>query len=203
MTPDEILVVGRVVERLLTCLFAGLSLTFGWNLFRVGVLSHQSAALAASGWRVELKRVGPGIFFALFGSVVLAVDLHSTLTFGSNENEQTSAANSVVTAGTRVYAVAGDQTVAKQWVASINTILSVATADKFQTNAEKQAIARAAADLTSLRTAVMVNQFGSDRISEYQSKKDRFNLNPLALTPAERGRVGEIAGWMKETRTLE
>jgi hypothetical protein len=79
MPTEGVLALGRVIERLLVCVFAGTSLAFGWNLFRVGVVAQQSAELATKDWRVNLKRVGPGVFFALFGSVVLAFALHSPL----------------------------------------------------------------------------------------------------------------------------
>jgi hypothetical protein len=86
MPTEEIFAIGRVVERLIICLWAGASLTYGWNLFRVGVVDQQSAELSVKDWRANLKRVGPGVFFALFGAAILVFSLHSSLkmepTFG-------------------------------------------------------------------------------------------------------------------------
>src|ERR1700733_9027297 len=79
MTTEQILALGRVVERLLVCMSAGISLAFGWDLFRVGVVTDRAAEFAAAGWKANLKRVGPGVFFALFGAAVLAVALRSPL----------------------------------------------------------------------------------------------------------------------------
>lgn len=79
MTTEQILALGRVAERALICGFAGISLILGWNLFRVGVVSNQSADFNTKGWKANLKRVGPGVFFALFGSSVLAIALRSPL----------------------------------------------------------------------------------------------------------------------------
>jgi hypothetical protein len=204
MTTDQILVVGRVVERLLICLFGGLSLALGWNLFRVGVLDQQSASLETTGWRVELKRVGPGTFFALFGCVVLAISLHSPLTLGPEIRTLTPSPTDkpVANTGQRQYGVDVDPTIAKQWVASLNTVFAIATPDKFQSS-EKQAIGRSVADLTNLRNALVMKQFGSDRFAEYESTKSRFDQDPSALSPSERARLQEIADWMKATRTLE
>jgi hypothetical protein len=39
MQPEQILTLGRVIERLIVCAFAGASLACGWNLFRVGVVN--------------------------------------------------------------------------------------------------------------------------------------------------------------------
>jgi len=193
MTTDQILAVGRVTERLLICLFSGLSLVLGWNLFRAGVLDQQSASAQARGWRIELKRVGPGVFFALFGSAVLAVSLHSPLTLGGEPG---------ASAGQKQYNVSADPATAKQWVASLNTVLQIATPDKFQAP-EKQALARSGADLTNLRNALVIKQFGSDRFSEYQKNKERLAFDPSALQPDERQRLEEVAGWMQATRNLE
>jgi hypothetical protein len=79
MTTDQYLVVGRIIERLIVCLTAGASLTFGWNLFRLGIVTDQSADFAAGKWKATLNRVGPGVFFALFGATVLAISLQSPL----------------------------------------------------------------------------------------------------------------------------
>ena len=81
MTTEQILAIGRVFERLLVCGSAGMSLVLGWNLFRAGVVLEQSAEFVVKGWKATLKRVGPGIFFALFGACILGDALHSPFEF--------------------------------------------------------------------------------------------------------------------------
>jgi hypothetical protein len=82
VSADQILVTGRVIERILVCVFAGASLLCGWNLFRVGVVTEQSAGFSGKGISANLRRVGPGIFFALFGSIVLSLALRAPLDIG-------------------------------------------------------------------------------------------------------------------------
>lgn len=63
----------RAIERLLIVLFGGLSLVLGWYLFKLGILKRQEAELSGGGWKIKLMNVGPGVFFALFGSIVFIV----------------------------------------------------------------------------------------------------------------------------------
>jgi hypothetical protein len=79
MSTEQFFALGRIIERLLICAFGGISLVLGWNLFRVGVVTQQTADLSAKGWRVNLQRVGPGVFFALFGTAILSLSLHNSL----------------------------------------------------------------------------------------------------------------------------
>lgn len=88
MNTEQILAVGRVIERLLACGFAGLSLALGWNLFRVGVVTEQTAEFTAGSWKATLKRVGPGVFFALFGACVLGYSIHSPLDIKSSRSAE-------------------------------------------------------------------------------------------------------------------
>jgi hypothetical protein len=93
MTIDEILALGRVVERLLVCVFAGTSLGYGWNLFRVGIVGDQSAEFGGAGWKANLRKVGPGVFFALFGALVLVFALRSPLDLALSPGSGVAATN--------------------------------------------------------------------------------------------------------------
>ena len=63
----------RAIERLLIVLFGGMSLILGWYLFKLGILKRQEAELSGAGWKIKLMNVGPGVFFALFGSIIFIV----------------------------------------------------------------------------------------------------------------------------------
>jgi hypothetical protein len=69
-----IAVTGRVLERLLVVLFAGLSVYLGYRLFlQIPDFrdSKGEVKLPSMNLSVTFSRVGPGIFFAIFGVAVL------------------------------------------------------------------------------------------------------------------------------------
>jgi|TARA_B100000315_G_C14516369_1_gene559357 hypothetical protein len=70
----------RAIERIVIVIFAGTSIVLGWHLFKIGVVSPQSGTLSGKGFKVSLQKVGPGIFFSLYGSVILSVALIYGLT---------------------------------------------------------------------------------------------------------------------------
>lgn len=211
MSTEEIFATGRVVERLVICIVAGLCLTYGWNLFRVGVLNEQSAELAAKGWRVNLKRVGPGAFFALFGCAVLAVSLRSPLVlpFTNTAEDPTKGRNAKAstfageTKSEVVYLEGGDAQIAKRWVADLNTVFHVATPDKFSSAAEKKVIARTENDLETLRNTLVIRQFGPSLFRDYDAYRKRIREEGADGSQEEQQRFAEIDEWMQGSRILE
>jgi hypothetical protein len=194
------------------CVFGGLSLTYGWNLFRVGVLNEQSAELSARGWRVNLKRVGPGAFFALFGCAVLAVSLRSPLSLSAAAMTETNAnatapAGSLKavtqSAGTTVYDQGADPTVAKRWVASLNTILNVAKPDIFPSATEQKVIKRTDVDLEILRNELVIRQFGSPLFGEYMAYRKGVITHGTPGTAEQQKKFAEIDEWMESNRIQE
>ncbi|MEQ6888421.1 hypothetical protein ABE957_07025 [Halomonas sp. CS7] len=71
----------RAVERILVVLFAGMAIYLGYRLF-LAVPTHRDSdgkLTLPGGAQVVLNRAAPGLFFALFGSVALALSLHSAI----------------------------------------------------------------------------------------------------------------------------
>lgn len=70
-------VILRAVERILVVLFAGMAIYLGYRLF-LAVPTQQDAdgkVVLPGGTEVVLSRVGPGAFFALFGTIALGLSL--------------------------------------------------------------------------------------------------------------------------------
>ena len=211
MSTEEIFATGRVVERLMICAFAGLSLTYGWNLFRVGVLNEQSAELSAKGWRVNLKRVGPGAFFALFGCVVLSISLRSPLglplTTRPQDSTRTNNPEDVRNLVGKdqpevVYLEGHDAEIAKRWVADLNTVLRVATPDKFPSATEKKVIARTNEDLETLRNTLVMRQFGAPLFRDYNAYQKRVR-DEGAQGSEVPSKFAQIDEWMQGNRIQE
>ncbi len=71
MGVDEITVLFRGMERLIIVGAAVLALYLGYKLFLSGFDSEQSGELSGENFTFKLIKVGPGVFFALFGTFVL------------------------------------------------------------------------------------------------------------------------------------
>jgi hypothetical protein len=72
----------REFERIMIIAAATWSLWMGWQLFlRLPSDIVQSGKLTFSGLVIQLQRVGPGVFFAAFGAVVLGVSMWNLPTF--------------------------------------------------------------------------------------------------------------------------
>jgi hypothetical protein len=69
---------GRAVERLFIVLTGALSLLCGYRLFFL--VSSEAGQMMAkgAGWQIRLARVGPGVFFALFGSAIVMYAMASS-----------------------------------------------------------------------------------------------------------------------------
>ena len=71
MSPIEAASLFRGVERILIVGGGLMALYLGYRLFLGGLNSEQSGEFAGKSFSIKLIKVGPGVFFALFGTCVL------------------------------------------------------------------------------------------------------------------------------------
>lgn len=69
---DIVFAAGRAVERIVVVAAATLAIWCGYRLFEKVVSSDAELVAQGKGFKFRLLRVGPGVFFALFGCAVLA-----------------------------------------------------------------------------------------------------------------------------------
>lgn len=82
MSVEEILAATRGAERLIISFGAILAIFLGYKLFRIVAAGEGSAEGGFKGLTVKFERLAPGVFFALFGSAVLAWNLSHPVTYG-------------------------------------------------------------------------------------------------------------------------
>ncbi len=75
---------GRVLERLIIVAIAGLSMFYGFRLFAITAADEGSLTAKAGGWQIKLAKVGPGVFFALFGAAIVIYALFKAPTIKSD-----------------------------------------------------------------------------------------------------------------------
>ena len=86
----ETVVLFRGAERLMIVGGAILALYIGYRLFVTGILNKQSGEFSVKSFSIKLLNVGPGIFFALFGTCVLVfmISTNATIRFSSGEGRE-------------------------------------------------------------------------------------------------------------------
>lgn len=74
----DLVILLRFVERALAVAIGGLAIYLGYRLFRLVPESKNSEGRVtlAKDFSVVISRVGPGVFFALFGALAVAYSLH-------------------------------------------------------------------------------------------------------------------------------
>jgi hypothetical protein len=63
-----------------------MSVFLGYKLFQLGIVQAQKGTVGIAGWKVQFVKVGPGIFFALFGMIGLVVAMSNSFT-GTHETD--------------------------------------------------------------------------------------------------------------------
>lgn len=83
MDPLILTIVTRAIERLLVVLAGGLSIYLGYRLFIAMPDAERGSGKVnlPGGVSIFLSRVGPGVFFSLFGAVVIGLSLQFGVSF--------------------------------------------------------------------------------------------------------------------------
>ncbi len=189
---------GRVIERLLITGFGGVSLILGWNLFRAGILTDQVAELSKADAVVRLQKVGPGVFFALFGTIVLTCGLLRPV-------ELTAGRGSV---GDSTYVVARysgpSAQEAKKAVTALNTILDIVRAPSSKAELSSADIADLMAvrsDVELLRNDIVRSTIGVAPFEVWVKYRSAFEADPSTVPGDVLPNVRLAASWMTARRS--
>ena len=107
MDPQSLVIIMRMVERILGVLIGGVLIYFGYRLFldarvKRGRSDGSGDFTLAGGNKIKLSKVGPGIFFALFGAGLIVFSLTRSVSLTTTgpvaaPSAKGSAANTVAT----------------------------------------------------------------------------------------------------------
>lgn len=199
MTEINILVFGRVLERVLITLFAGGSMFLGWHLFAAGIDKMQKAELTHKAWSVKLERVGPGIFFALFGATLLALGLITPLSTMRHDSSGPVADQSGSSAGQIEFRYVEDQqAMALSLSQSINTIERHFERLEDE-DRERKRLERPLSVLQSFRNELVADRFGRAALETYTANETLFMRDPSALSRTDRELADELSEWLVES----
>lgn len=195
----------RGIERLVAVGIAGMSIFLGWSLFsRTLDAPVGEASASGMGWKLTVKRVGPGTFFALFGAAIVSFSLFQpisgeTLTSsGQTPDSRTATTRLDVVSG---FGGSAESTEPLRLVHAYNTMLDLASADVSDPvvlRAKLGDLKRVAPELRKSRDKLVVAQFGPSAFNLWTEKGHLLAEDPARLSPEERGTLQVIAHWMND-----
>jgi hypothetical protein len=188
MDPTSLLIVGRAAERLLIVAFAGLSLWMGWQLFlRLNVEPNQQAELSYKDFLIRLQRVGPGVFFALFGVVVLSVSVASP--FEAETRPGNNAPTNRIT-----YLAQSVERDLDRWIPALNTAVSILAIPPEQPLSlpDRRLLAGTTEALAEVRTEFLAQRLGVPKVTAWLDWRESFRSNPNAVPEHFREMVEEV-----------
>lgn len=198
----EQLILFRGMERLIIILFSGLSLVLGWHLFKIGVLSEQQSEIKAGDIWVKLQKVGPGVFFALFGVIVFIYSLSSPFDFElSNYKKEQPIDNNKEPIVAKVSYLTQDQKKYLDLSKSINTIKEIyeTTAMPNFSNSDKQLLLTSIENLEKERDVWIANLFGTNSLTLWALKGNDYLISPESVGQKDRESLKAIEPWMSST----
>jgi hypothetical protein len=184
LSETMIFAIGRTVERLLADAMFGVSLILGWNLFRVGVLNDQTAEMLTKNWKIRLQRVGPGVFFALFGALGLAVAIRSPLEI---TNPPTN-----IAPGTEQLSYATGSSDMADFITALTTVESLGIGDDGTHSTEKDALLKAKPILESQRMLLLRNVYPAYDFDWYAKMRTASPVDLNKLSPLDRTKFEQI-----------
>ena len=190
---------GRLAERILVVACGGLSLPFGWHLFKTGVLTDQSAEFSRKEISVRLQKVGPGVFFAIFGAAILALSLYRPLVVSDTEPESGHGGLSIS------YLAAETDQGALQTVRALNTQIQIITRDGVKRLGQPEAqndledLLRTMDTTERLRDYIVVQKFGRDAMEVWRRHGSSFLRSPANVPQEHRSVLSNMVDWMQDT----
>jgi hypothetical protein len=188
MDATDIIVLGRVVERLLIVASGGLSLILGWHLFIRNITLEQSGELISGTLSIKLLKVGPGIFFALFGSVILGISISNTASIKQPENRHEN--NPTIPLPTfkpdiNYFGKIDSNNLRIQTIATLNSTLELLSPNVINNpsvlQVELDSLSEAREQIVHIKDQWITTIEGTDSMELWNLHKDQFAQNPASL----------------------
>jgi hypothetical protein len=205
MATFVVAVVAVALERIMVVGAAILAILLGWNLFTRAIIPNQSGTISLGDWKVELKTVGPGVFFSLFGTIVLVYVLIKPAQYTANlpADGSASSGGSVTAIGVGTAA----DIVGQSYVRAINTIGEIQAQVSVQPAAapatllptQRTDLAAASGLLNQLRTSILVAKFGRPLVDEWTQYSTTYQNSKQSLPASVVKDLNPIAPWFMET----
>jgi hypothetical protein len=188
----------RCLERLIITLTGTLSIFLGYKLFTIVSDSLSDLQSEVGNFKLTIRRAGPGIFFALFGSAILIIALnnvYSTTPQDKNDTEQGRQGSvdgrnppGKQQPGSTSYAFTPppDNIVTSNigFIQSINTLLKLKYSVKLNSKNDEISFDTAISKIESLRNRLIVDTYSQECMDNYAKVKLTKSKNP-SYAPSE------------------
>ena len=190
MDPLILTIVTRAIERLLVVLAGGLAIYLGYRLFIAMPNAERGSGKVnlPGGVSIFLSRVGPGVFFSLFGAVVIGLSLQ----FGVSFND---AAHTLVMAD----APSGEVQRSFSGIASapepeLAAVQSYREVEPY----ERDRVVAVVAALNRVESALPKNLPPTDRINLQYALRDARGRLLISVWDPAWGEVAAFRAWIEE-----
>lgn len=198
----DIILVGRVVERLLITISGLLTIVMGWNLFRAGVIDAQSFDFAKDkDFSIKVAKIGPGVLFAFFGISIFAINLLHPITIQPSEQvgEAHSGADKGKTGQSSITFYGNSDKEKLELAKAINTVRNNLKQATESTPERKKKSDAALEVLEDARDGMMLEKFGAEKVKLFAEKEGIYITRPSELSESERGTISEMMLWKEKT----
>lgn len=198
---------GRLAERLFIVAFSGLSMILGWHLFLRGVVDDQEAEGQFKDWKITLKKVGPGVFFAFFGAAVLAFSLAQPMSIDKGSPDDHTSIDDQPTPTEHFVYLGGDDKEFKRAVRAINTVLKLDMEKVTIGNTEimPNDLVAAKKPLEKLRNVLLLqrSEITQDSIVRWIKYGSDFKLDVTKVPAEYRQELSDLQSWFEDTMAME
>jgi hypothetical protein len=184
----------RALERIVIVIISGFSLWMGWQLFLRLPRTNQQAEFGYKGLTVKLIRVGPGVFFALFGAALLGATFwHLPKADDAQRLQEVSASQQTGSRHVEMANEANPKSLEEQ-ITGLNVVLSVALQKPEEPveAIDRTRIANSRMALESLRNRLLAERFGAEAFAQWLANRDQYRTSPLAVPAGVRDNVKNV-----------
>ncbi|MGH6893563.1 MAG: hypothetical protein ACREEP_15035 [Dongiaceae bacterium] len=191
MDPLILTIVMRSVERLLVVLAGALAIYLGFRLFLDMPSAERGSGKATlpGGVSIHLSRVGPGVFFSLFGAIVIGLSFQYGVSFKDSERQLVTAAAEEATNGERTWSG-----VAQAPAATVADVPMQPMVEPY----ERDRVVAVVAALNRFERALPANLPATDRINLQFALRDARERLLVSVWDPAWGDIAAFRAWISD-----
>jgi hypothetical protein len=192
MDPEMVVTIARSLERLMITAGGILALLYGFRLFLARIVNRQEASLETKDFSLKLSRVGPGVFFAILGTVILVYAVCSTLTLNPASTTKDGSKDSIH------YFGSNNQTALNRCQA-INTTRQVLDKNiqaAAPDSSDRNNLVGAKELLSGIQDEIIANIFGPEKLKWAKLNIKTYSENNDRFSEEDQKKMAEIQPWL-------